>query len=478
MQPLLQQSQDLIVDSNSPQTTYEINNKNQSSQVHNLSLPKSCNKKHYKILYKTHKGIQKPENKQHKKYRNKQAKYYERTSVISLKKKERTLNIISANIDALNTETIDHTINKMLKYNILIAALQETKTAHDCSYYTDKKFKIMTAAAAKGKNDTLSGGVGFIISPHIAGMIKNVRRHSSRVIEITLQNTKEDIPVRIYSIYAPHNGYTLDEKINFWRSIKYLYQKNDRNSIIITCIDANGQLGQGNCSEIQKQIIGRHTNAPKTEQGNGKHLRNFCCRNHMIPMNTQFCAQDKKNAYVTWKHPNKTTDINRQIDYILINQRYRNNVTYTGPIHNWTCNPNNVNQQHIAVIMKITLANKDIGKDKIRIEEKRIEDQKKLCPYDKNEFRNDPMKLRKYLLDNEKEILERIHSCKSNEPDELIKNIDTTQTDILTHLYPYKVRKKIKRNEYWITAKQKAIRDELNEQLDAINKTICKKQKT
>jgi hypothetical protein len=35
----------------------------------------------------------------------------------------------------------------------------------------------MTAAAAKGKNDTLSGGVGFIISPHIAGMIKNVRRH-------------------------------------------------------------------------------------------------------------------------------------------------------------------------------------------------------------------------------------------------------------------------------------------------------------
>ena len=127
MQPLLQQSQDLTVDSNSPQTTYKINNKNQSGQIHNPSLPKSCNKKYYKILYKTYKGIQKPENKQHKKYRNKQDRHYERTSVISLKKKER------ANIDALNTDTIEHTINKMQKYNILIAALQETKIFNGCS---------------------------------------------------------------------------------------------------------------------------------------------------------------------------------------------------------------------------------------------------------------------------------------------------------------------------------------------------------
>ena len=65
-------------------------------------------------------------------------------------------------------------------------------------------------------------------------------------------------------------------------------------------------------------------------------------------------------------------------------------------------------------------SNKNIGKDRIAKEEKRIEDQKKLCPYDKNEFRNDPTKLRKYLIDNEKEILGRIHSYNSNEPDELI----------------------------------------------------------
>ena len=102
--------------------------------------------------------------------------------------------------------------------------------------------------------------------------------------------------------------------------------------------DANGQLGNRNRSqpELLKKI-GMDTSSTYAEKGNGEALRKLCLAYEMVPMNTWRrnpgqTMHDHIEA-ATWTSPDGKT--NRQIDYILVNQKYRNWVRKAHTLHNW-----------------------------------------------------------------------------------------------------------------------------------------------
>ena len=122
-------------------------------------------------------------------------------------------------------------------------------------------------------------------------------------------------------------SYTVDEVKQHWGLAQETIKQIPTASLCIWCANANGQLGNRNSTiaELNK-IICMNAIAKTTEPGNGKRLQDICAQNDLIPMTTWRTQprQTKREAedISTWVHPCGT--IKTQIDYIMVNQKYRN----------------------------------------------------------------------------------------------------------------------------------------------------------
>ena len=178
--------------------------------------------------------------------------------------------------------------------------------------------------------------------------------------------------------------------------------------------DANGQLCRDPTRPEQyNKIIGPHTYGGKLEKGNGVQLATTCHKHHMIPMNTWKRAPQTKgekrqktnkpltklqeielarNKLITWTSPDGKTK--RQIDYLMVNQKYRNAIHKTNIIPGWQSNMMQ-QQQHGVIQMNICL--KLMRKYK-RIQHRETGNQIK---YDIQELRQDPQKIARWIKQRE-----------------------------------------------------------------------------
>ena len=120
--------------------------------------------------------------------------------------------------------------------------------------------------------------------------------------------------------------------------------------------DSNGQLGsrKRNEPELAKIIIGMNTTAIKTEHGNGKLLQKICITHEMIPINKWDPGQKQRDTLEasTWISPGGET--HRQVDYILISQKYRNFTRKTHKVQSWRGDMEQ-KRQHAAINLAIRL---------------------------------------------------------------------------------------------------------------------------
>ena len=132
--------------------------------------------------------------------------YIERKKVLSLEHGERTLNVLSLNPDSMNRGFINDCTHKMRQKQIHAACIQETRLNKDVDYRTQDGFRVISCKAIT-RNGPPEAGVAIILHSDIAGMVRNIIRHNERVLQVTLQNDKNDIVLNLFSIYAPRNGH-------------------------------------------------------------------------------------------------------------------------------------------------------------------------------------------------------------------------------------------------------------------------------
>ena len=123
-----------------------------------------------------------------------------------------------------------------------------------------------------------------------------------------------------------------------------MFQDKSNNCFVIMG-DFNAVVGE----ERNEKIVGKYGLGNKNERG--EMLIEFCKRKDLVLTNTWF--ENEKRRRYTWKNPG---DIERyQIDYILINQRYRNSVInskyYPGA---------DIDSDHNLVMMKMNIKLKHI----------------------------------------------------------------------------------------------------------------------
>lgn len=161
-------------------------------------------------------------------------------------------------------------------------------------------------------------GVAFIVSKHVEKCVKSVCYVSDRVIMLQLNSRPVDI--NLIQVYAPTSVSDEEEIEKFYDTIKSVTDKIKKKDITIIMGDLNAKVGQGR----EDKVVGDFGLGIRNERGD--RFVEFCRDNNLCIMNT-FYKLPKRRLY-TWKHPSDSPEkpVRNQIDYITINERYRNSV--------------------------------------------------------------------------------------------------------------------------------------------------------
>lgn len=172
-------------------------------------------------------------------------------------------------------------------------------------------------------------GVGIMVSKRYSKYVSNFTPITDRLILLQLRG--HPFNVNILQIYAPTTDKKYDDEVEtLYNNINNVLKslKNDQITIILG--DFNAKIGKGRRSDL----VGDYGLGESNQRGD--RLYEFCQNNDMIVTNTWF-KLPKRRLY-TWTAPHNeesnTGQIRNQIDYILINKRFRNAVksvkTYPG----------------------------------------------------------------------------------------------------------------------------------------------------
>ena len=158
-------------------------------------------------------------------------------------------------------------------------------------------------ATSTGKNEQTEGPpqgvVGVLLQQDLESFISTISRLVRRIMAVALNLLKTITPVAIINSYAPHKGYSNQERDRRWKRFEQIIEQIPKTHMAIWRTDENGQLGkQTENKNKYRRAIGRYANKKQTEPGNGQKLLKICEAQDMIPMNT-------------WKRP-KLTQKERQ----------------------------------------------------------------------------------------------------------------------------------------------------------------------
>lgn len=164
-----------------------------------------------------------------------------------------------------------------------------------------------------------SNGVAIIVKEEIRNCVQNFVPFNDRIMMIQLKS-KLNI-INLIQVYAPTADKPDEEIEQFYSQIKQILRSTKKHEANIIMGDFNSKVG----AISTENITGRFGLGERNERGH--RLIQFCQEEECIIANTWF-QQPKRRLY-TWKSPadREGQIVRNQIDYILINRRFRNSIT-------------------------------------------------------------------------------------------------------------------------------------------------------
>ena len=174
-----------------------------------------------------------------------------------------------------------------------------------------EKFRVIYSGSDKKRK-----GVAFILSGSAKAAVQSYDTVSDRIICIRLK--AKPVNMLIIQVYAPTNDSPETEIEAFYEQLSSAVTLNKKHEdCLVVMGDLNGKVG-----DIKEEdIVGPYGLGKRNE--NGQHIIDYCRRHNLMIANTWF--QTRMNARHTWTAPDGKTK--NQIDYIMIDKRYRNGIT-------------------------------------------------------------------------------------------------------------------------------------------------------
>ena len=196
-------------------------------------------------------------------------------------------------------------------------------------------------------DDRRIAGVGIILKKEWGRRVKSVWQYNERILMVKLEGEPTDTV--IVQVYMPTSTHTEEEIDEVYEQIEEVLGEVKGKENLIIMGDWNAVVGEGK----EGPSVGNFGLGKRNAKG--ERLVEFCNEKNMVVANTLF-EQHRRRRY-TWKMPG---DIARyQIDYILVRERYKNQVkqckSYPGA---------DINSDHNLVLMESLLRYKKIKKTK------------------------------------------------------------------------------------------------------------------
>lgn len=364
-------------------------------------------------------------------------------------------------------------LQEMQRLKVNILGVSEARWP-DSGYVSAEKATIYYS----GSNDNQhKNGVAVIVSEEVQRTVENFVPISDRVmiLQIKTNHTK----MNLIQVYAPTADGEDNDIETFYEQIEEALKMTKCKEITMILGDLNAKIGKGQSGKN----VGKYGLGERNERGD--RLMQFCQDQNLIITNTFFKLPDRR--LYTWRSPaDKPNKIVRnQIDYIMINERYRNAVkavkAYPGA---------DVFSDHNPIIAKVTLKLKNIKRHQRtpRMETRKLKDpvvkqtlqQKVHKNLDKLNIKNEDVDeqwkaLKQCILDPSKEILKEPPKKKEKWMNDQILSMMEQRRQFKNtdeHTYRklnYEIRKKIREaKETYFEEKCKEIED-LQNRYDLFN---------
>ena len=303
---------------------------------------------------------------------------------------------INKTIAAWNVRTMyqsgkmDNILVEMRRMNISILGVCEVRWTQS-GKLTSKGTTFIYSGGTKHKH-----GVGIVLDEETAECLRGFSCISERFMAVRLKGKPFDIS--LMQCYAPTADNTDDEIDRFYDQLDKAIKQCRSQDIRIVMGDFNA-MRDGRA--VGPFGLGQRNNR-------GTRLLDWCTTNRCVITNTWF-QQHMKNLY-TWKSPGDTC--RNQIDYILINERFRNAMTRERTYPGADCD-----SDHILVMGKIRIHPKTFRhgkmkpkmKWKVLIEDtdvkanfyQKVEEQYKQCEEDSDKWKT----LQKELVNSTQECI-------------------------------------------------------------------------
>uniref|UniRef100_A0A8D8QVD8 Craniofacial development protein 2 n=1 Tax=Cacopsylla melanoneura TaxID=428564 RepID=A0A8D8QVD8_9HEMI len=219
----------------------------------------------------------------------------------------------------------------------------------------------------------------MILTNTMAKCISNFVPVSERIMLV--QFHASPININIIQVYAPTTDHADEEIDELYNSINDVIKTLKKQDVLVIMGDFNAKIGKGRTSDF----VGPFGLGERNDRGDN--LEIFAETHHLAIMNTWF-KQPPRRLY-TWKAPKDKPDriIRNQIDYILVNKRFRNGCiavrTYPGA---------DIHSDHVPLIgtfkfrMKRVVSRKEQKWDMRKLKDPTVRDQvKKILNKDVNE---------------------------------------------------------------------------------------------
>lgn len=206
-------------------------------------------------------------------------------------------------------------IQEMERMQIDILGLSETHWKEVGEFSTsiptiDSHYSVIYSGGKQSRQ-----GVAFIMNEKSRKSMLYYHTVNERIILTKLQEkSNEVLIVQIYGFTEDAEREDVEEFYELLESTIKEHKKNNDKVIIMG--DFNARVGNKKCSNI----VGNYGLGQRTV--NGDRLIEFCNKQQMCITNTWF--EQKESARYTWTSPDLRTK--NQIDYILVNFRYRNSI--------------------------------------------------------------------------------------------------------------------------------------------------------
>jgi len=258
----------------------------------------------------------------------------------TVRENKKQIKISTWNVRTLMTKgKLDNIKREMTRMEINIMGLCEVRWT-GAGVITSDHCKIIYSGGDKHER-----GVGIILDNERGMALKGYWAISDRVLLVRLNGKPFDISV--IQVYAPTSNSTEEEVETFYNELELAKSYCKSQDILIVQGDFNAKVG----NQSEEKTAGPYGLGERNERG--EKLIEWATVNNMMITNTWFKQHPRRQW--TWKSPGG--EVKNQIDYILINTRFRNSILCAKSVPGADCY-----SDHIPVSAKIRLKLKKLKK--------------------------------------------------------------------------------------------------------------------